>query len=117
DVVLESALSIGKMCQLHRLDNAIDNHGGAQAGAQAQEEHLASPVAPQRLHGGIIDNLDGTSKRRLKIESDPTGCEVVRLGNRPAAHHETWIADRYHVILPVAGEFFDPCDHLFGSQR
>src|SRR5438876_5490641 len=56
DVVLKRALSIGKMCQLHWLDNAIDDHGGAQAGAQAQKEHFPSLVAPQGLHGGIIDD-------------------------------------------------------------
>jgi len=39
----------------------------AQAGAQAQEEHSA----PQRLHGGIIDQVDGAAKRGLKVEADP----------------------------------------------
>src|SRR5262249_50283452 len=92
------------------------DQGGAQAGAQAQEEHLASLVAPQGLHGGIVDDLDGTTKRGLKIESYPTRSQVVRLGNRPAAHHEPRIADRYHVILPVAGEFDAPGNHLRGGQ-
>src|SRR5262249_50904233 len=73
DVVLKGALFVGKMRQLHRFDDAVDNHGGAQAGAQSQEEHLASLVAPQGLHGGIIDNLDRTTKGGLEIESDPTG--------------------------------------------
>src|SRR5262245_22891362 len=104
------------MCQLHRLDNPIDDHGGAQAGAQAQEEHFASLVASQGLHGGIIDDLDGTTKRGLKIESYPTSCQVVRLHNRPATAHDPWIAYRHHVILPVAVEFYDSCIHVFGSQ-
>ena len=46
-------------CQLHRLDNAIHDHGGAQAGPQTQKEHFATLVAPQGLHGGVIDDFDG----------------------------------------------------------
>jgi hypothetical protein len=45
------------MAQLHGLDDAGHNHGGTQTRSQAQEKHLAALVAPEGLHGGIIDDL------------------------------------------------------------
>src|SRR5262245_51384236 len=54
---------------------------------QTQKEHLAALVAPQ---GGIIHDLDGTTKRGLKIKLSPNPEPGLR--NWPAAHHEPRIA-------------------------
>ena len=45
--------------QLHWLDDAVDDHRGAEACPQAKEEHLAPLAAPKGLHGGIIGYLVG----------------------------------------------------------
>src|SRR5262249_42163031 len=75
---------VRQMAQLHRLDDAVQNHGGTQPRSQAQEEHLAALVTPQRLHGRIIDDLDRAPECRSIVEPDPTPGEVMRFCNRPA---------------------------------
>ena len=92
-------------------------HGRTQTGPQAQEEHLAALVAPQSLHGRIIDDLHWAPKRCSIVKPDPTRGEVMRFGNRPAVQDRPRVADRHRVILPVPGQLLDPADHLLGRQR
>ena len=50
---LRRSLAVRKMAQFHGLDDAVDNERGAQAGAQAEEQHLAafgSCPAPASRH-------------------------------------------------------------------
>ena len=115
-VVLVGAFPVRKMAQLHRLDDTLDNHGGTQTGPQSQEQHLAALVAPQGLHGRIVDNLDRAAEGGLIVEPDPTRDKVMRLGNRPAMQNRSRVADGHHVILPVPGKLLDSGDHLFGGQ-
>jgi hypothetical protein len=115
-VVLVRALSVGKMAQLHRLDDAVHDHGGPEAGPQSQEEHLSPLVAPQGLHGRVVDELDGIPKRGLKVETDPAGREVMWFRNRLASENRARIADRHHVVFPSLGSFRDARDHLFSRQ-
>ena len=42
DVVLEGRLAVGKVPELHRLDDAVEDHRGAEARAQAEEQHPAA---------------------------------------------------------------------------
>src|SRR5262249_54251066 len=71
DVLLERAVPVRQVAELHRLDNALDDHGGAQAGAEPEEEHLAVAVTAEPLHRRIVDDLDGTPKCSPIVESDP----------------------------------------------
>src|SRR5262249_39369673 len=87
-----------------------------QTGSQAEEEHLGTLVAPQSLHGRIIDDLDWAPKRCSIVKPDPTRGEVMRFGNRPAVQDRPRVADRHCVILPFPGQLLDPTDHLLGRQ-
>src|SRR5215471_18141461 len=71
DVVLVRSLAIRKMAKLHRLQESVDDHGGAEARAQAEEQHASTFVAAQRLHGGIINSLDRASERLLEVKPHP----------------------------------------------
>ena len=58
-VILVGALLVRQMAQFHRLDDAIHNHGGTEAGSQAQEEHLAALVASQACMAASLMTLTG----------------------------------------------------------
>ena len=73
-VVLVGALPVGQVAQLHRLHDPVDDQRGAEPGAESEEEHLAAPVAAQRLHGGIVDDLHRPSERRPDSRSGPIPC-------------------------------------------
>ena len=116
DVVLVGAFLVRKMAQFHRLDDAVDDHGGAKAGSQTEEQHLAALVAPQRLHGGVVDDLDRTLEGGCEIEPDPARCEVMRFRNRPIAANRVpgsrWTPRR----TSSPGELLDAGDHLSGES-
>src|SRR5262249_40688348 len=84
--------------------------------SKAQKEDLAALVASQRLHGGIVDDLHGTTECLCKIEPDPSASEVVWFGNRPAVENRPGIADRDPVIRPPSGELLDSRQHPPGGQ-
>src|SRR5262249_29010784 len=71
DIVLVSALLVGQVTELHRLHDAIDDHGRSEPRSQTQKEHLAALVAPQSLHRGVVDDLHGMAECRCEIEPDP----------------------------------------------
>ena len=54
-VLVGLSLFVAEMGQLHRLENAVDDHGGAEAGAEAEEQHAAAFVAADGLHRGVVD--------------------------------------------------------------
>src|SRR5262249_60689625 len=56
-VILKGALLVPQMAQLHRLDNAVQNHGGTHAPSHAPAKQLSPPFAPHSLQGRIIHNL------------------------------------------------------------
>jgi len=37
------------------------------AGAEAEEQHASAGMAAERLHGGVLDDLDGAAEGLLKI--------------------------------------------------
>src|SRR5262249_57636352 len=57
DVRLERFVPVRQVAQLHRLHDAVDDHGGAETGPEPQIEHLAAFVAAEPLHGGALDEL------------------------------------------------------------
>src|SRR4030095_14623261 len=86
-------------------------------GPQAQEEHPAALVAPQRLHGRVVDDLHGAPEGGAIVEADPTLAEVVRLCHGPPVEHGARIAERHRVIVPPASELLGARDHCGGRQR
>src|SRR6266436_590394 len=84
----------------------------SEAGSEAQEERLSALVAGQRLHGRIIDELHGTPESALKVKAYPTRSQVMRFGNGPAPENWPGVANRYHVILPIADHLFNSGNHL-----
>src|ERR1700746_189174 len=81
DRVLERSVAVRQVAQLHGLHDAIDDYGGAEPGAEPEKEILAAAVAAERLHRGIVDDLDRTSQGGPIVEPDPAATEVVRLGH------------------------------------
>src|SRR5579863_3277316 len=54
-VLVRPAALEREVAELHRLEDAVDDHGRAEAGAEAEEQHAAALIAPERLHGGVVD--------------------------------------------------------------
>jgi hypothetical protein len=73
------------MPKLHRLDDAINNHRGAEPSPQTEKQHRASVVTSERLHGRIIHDLDRAAECSSKIKADPSSPQIVWLANRPPA--------------------------------
>src|SRR5438034_5052948 len=71
DIVLERPVAVWQVAQLHGFHDALDDHGGAEPGAESEEEQLAATVASERLHRGIVDDLDRTSQGGPIVEPDP----------------------------------------------
>src|SRR5262245_38962284 len=115
-IVLVRALSVWLVAQLHGRHDAVCDQSGAEPSAQAQKEQHAALIAPQRLHGRIVDDLDGAPEGGCKIKPDPTRAEVLRFGHHVTLEYRPRVANRYRVIRPLSGELFDDGDHLFGHQ-
>src|SRR5215510_15167579 len=115
-IVLVHALSIWLVAQLHGRYDAVGDQRGAEPGAQAQKEQYAALIAPQSLHGRIIDELDGTPEGSFEVKPDPTRAEVMRFGHHMTLEYQPRVANRYHIILPLPSEFLDSGNHLFGRQ-
>src|SRR5262245_44327476 len=86
-VRLDRFVPVRQVAQLHRLHDAVDDHGGAETGPEPQKEHLAAFVAAQRLHGGVVDELDRTSEDGPIVESDPARAQMARLQHRTTVKH------------------------------
>src|SRR5579863_2828076 len=85
---------VGKVCQLHWFDDAINDHGRAETSAQTKKKHPPAFVTSKRLHDSIIDNLDGTFERLGEVESYPAAAEIIRLAQGLSVNHRSRIADR-----------------------
>jgi hypothetical protein len=116
DVVLVGVPLPRQMPELHRLDNAARDHRRPQARSQTQKKHFPSPIAPQSLHCGVIDQLHRPSEGRFEIESRPTTPQVVRFRDWNIAEHRSRVTDRHDVISPVAGNLFYAGYHSPGDQ-
>src|SRR3984893_2257079 len=116
DIVLIGALLERQVSEFYGLDNAVDNHGCSEPGSENEEEHLAALVAPQCLHRGVVDDLDGTTECRGKIEPDPPASQVVGFDNRPAVKNGARVADRHPVIAPIPCELLNFGNHPLGGE-
>src|SRR5262245_31029552 len=116
DIVFEGAPFVWQMAKLHGFYDAVHDHGGAEAGPQPQEQHLATLIAPEGLHRGIIHDLDWTLKRRFKVIAHPPASEVTRIRKRSIFDDRPGIADRYRVVSPVPSKLLDTDNHLLGGQ-
>ena len=70
------------MREFHRLGDIVDDHRGAEAGTQSQEQHAPALIAADGLHQSVIDHLDRLAELRGEIEAGPTLAEIDRVGNR-----------------------------------
>jgi hypothetical protein len=86
------------MPEFHRLDDAINNHGGAEPGPQTEKQHRAAVVTSERLHDGVIHDLDRSAECGRKIEAHPSAPQIVWLANRPTAQDWSGIANRDYRI-------------------
>src|SRR3989442_886036 len=75
--------------------------GRAEPGAEAEVEHASALVAPEGLHGGIVDHPHGLAEGLGIVEAHPARSEVVRLGGRPPVHHRARIPDRNAIVAPA----------------
>src|SRR5215510_7489896 len=107
-IVLVRALSVWLVAQLHGRHDAVGDQRGAEPGAQAQKEHHAALIAPQRLHGRIIDELDGIPEGSWEVKHDPTRAEVMRFGHHVTLEYQPRVANRYHIIRPLPESSLTP---------
>jgi len=110
-VLVGAALPVRQVRELHRLEDAIDDHRRSETGAEAQEQHPAAPVAAERLHGRIVDDPHGAAEGPPEIEAHPATAQVVRLGHRAPVDDHPGKADRHHVVAPAGGEPLDLRHH------
>jgi hypothetical protein len=103
DVSLEGCVPVRQVTQLHRLHDAVDDHGGAQTGAEPEKQHLAAVIAAQRLHRGVVHHLDRHPNAfGSRIRPSPGRGEAApRPDDREAPGRE---ADRDRVVRPVRGD-------------
>ena len=94
------AFFVGEMGEFEGDDDAVEDEGGAEAGAEAEEEHFAAAVSAERLHGGIVDEADGLAEFFLVGEVDPAGGEVVGFGEGTVVCDGAGIADGDGVVVP-----------------
>src|ERR1700722_933940 len=100
------------MTELHRFDDAVQDHRRAESRSQSQEQHPSAPVAAESLHRRIVDDPYRQAECRSKIEPRPTSSEIVRLSDGTAVENRSGKADRYHVVGPILRKFLDVGDHL-----
>src|SRR5262249_57260266 len=87
DIVLVAlTFLVRQVRELHRLEHAVDDQRGPEAGAEPEEQHAAALVAAQRLHGGIVDHPYRPAECLLEVEADPASAEIHRLRPPPFAH-------------------------------
>src|SRR5262249_61535608 len=110
DVLLERAMPVRQMAQLHRLYDVVDDECRAQPGSQAEKKHLAALVAAQRLHHSIVHEPARTIEGLLIVRAGPSRAEVTWLRNRTTMEHRTWEADRDRVVRPSRAAPLHPAD-------
>src|SRR5215471_20226076 len=100
------------MPKLHRFDDPIDYHRGAKASPQPEKQHFPAFITAQGLHRRIVDEFQRTSEHMFKAKAYPTWCEIRRFSDRTVVERGTRIANRNHVVLPIAGEFINAIHHI-----
>ena len=83
------------MTKLHGFNDAIHDHRGTEPGTQPEEQHLATLVAAESLHRGIIDDLDRALELPFKSISAPAFSQVPRLRKWPIPEDRPRVTDGY----------------------
>ena len=104
------------MRELERHDAAIVDERGAEAGAEAEEQHPPAFVAAERLHGGVVQDFHGLAERRRPVEVHPARAKVPGLFDHLAAEDRAGNAERDDVVVPVGGVRLDARDDLPGRE-
>src|SRR3989442_2350724 len=118
DVVLEAvALLVRQVGEFHRLEDAVDDERGPEAGAEAEKQHPAAAVAPERLHRGVVEHLHRMAEGSPEVEAHPAAAEVPRLGDRMPVDDRSGIADGDVVVGPVGRQTLHDGDHAPGRHR
>src|SRR5664280_712988 len=116
DIVLVRSPLVRKVGQLHRLHISVHNHRGSQTGPQSKKQHPPLLVASQGLHGRVVDHLHRDPECLLKVKTNPSGGQIMRLRDRTPLRHHPRIANRYHIVLPLPGQLSGLGDHPFRRQ-
>ena len=104
------------MGKLEGDDHAIEDHGRAKAGADAEEEHATAFITAEGLHGGVVDEAERLAEGLLIGKVDPSGGEVVRLGERTIMDDRARVADGDAVVFPALGGGENIFRHLLGGH-
>src|SRR5258707_1221591 len=107
---------VEKMREFHGLKKTVDDHGGAEAGAETEEEHVAAFVAAKGLHGGIVDDFHREAKGFGEVERHPAAAKIVGFAERAVVDDGAGIAYGDAVVLPILGGFLDLFHHAARSH-
>src|SRR5258707_7904206 len=97
-------------------DDAIEDHGRAEAGANAKEEHSTPLITAEGLHSSVVDEAERLAEGLLKGKVGPSCGQVVRLGERTIMNDRAGVADGDGVIGPALGGGENIFRHLLGSH-
>src|SRR5260370_23055066 len=97
-------------------DHASEDLGRAKAGANAEEEHSATFITAEGLHGRVVDEAERLAESLLIGEVNPSGSEVVRFDERTIVNDRARVADGDAVVFPALGGGEDIFRHLLGSH-
>src|ERR1700722_1158185 len=106
-VLVGFSLFVFEMGEFHGFEIAVGNHGGAETGAETEEEHFAALVTAESLHGGIIDDFYGMAEGFGEVHTHPAATEIVRLAKRGAVDDGTGIAEGDAVEFPAFDGLLD----------
>ena len=108
---------VEKMREFHGLEKTVDDHRGAEAGAETEEEHVAAFVTAEGLHGGVVDDFHREAEGFGEIEGHPALAEIVGLAEGPLVDDRAWVADGDAIVVPILGDFLDLFHHAAGGHR
>src|SRR5580692_1555401 len=103
---------VGEVRELHGLKKSVANHCGAEAGAEAEEEHATAFVAAESLHAGVVDNFYGMAEGFAEVEAHPAATEIVGFAERMTVDDRAGIAHGDAIVLPRARGFFHGANHF-----
>ena len=73
NVIFVGPILVREVPEPHGHQNApLNNKGGTETRSQAQKEQHPAFVAPESLHGRIVDNFHGASECRFEIKPHPS---------------------------------------------
>ena len=109
DVVLVGALLVGQVAELHRLDDAVDDHAPIRGRFPGRGRASCRPCScPSACMAASLTTFTGRPKAAAK--SNPTQPRPRLCGSATGRPRRTGpgIADRHHVIRPSAASFLTP---------